>query len=247
MRPDANVGIATGDASGLLVVDLDGPEGLESWKRLAVQHAWPNDLVARTGSGGWHVFYRCPEGAKNSAKKLGPGLDTRGDGGYVVAPPSIHPSGNRYEWVRMVRLHDAPARLLELLHREAEPEQSRVAIRPTEIVAPGSLTPYGKAALEHMRERILAAPEGTRNDQLNEEAYGAGRLSAGGHLSHSEAADYLISAALDAGLTARESRATFLSGFRAGLGDGPVGPDPRGTASAVPDAGRPPAVEWRGR
>lgn len=108
--PDANVGISTGP-SRLLVIDVDvgldssgnPKKGGESWNRLADElgHAAVNTIRAKTGSGGLHFYFQqAPEGRLgNSAGKLGPHLDTRGEGGYVVAPPSQHKSGNRYEWV----------------------------------------------------------------------------------------------------------------------------------------------------
>jgi len=92
--PNANIGIATGKKNGLAVVDLDGPEGIASGKRLGLQ----SSVVAMTGNGE-QLFYADPNGLLgNSVKKLAAGVDTRGNGGYVVAPPSLHPNGKRYAW-----------------------------------------------------------------------------------------------------------------------------------------------------
>jgi KaiC/GvpD/RAD55 family RecA-like ATPase len=100
--PEANIAIATGKRSGIVVVDVDPDHGgYESLTELIVQHGkLPNTPVARTGGGGEHLFFAHPDyEIRNSAGRLGPGLDVRGDGGYVVAAPSVHPNGKSYEWV----------------------------------------------------------------------------------------------------------------------------------------------------
>jgi hypothetical protein len=99
--PDANVGVPTGERSGLLVLDIDpgagGPESLAALER--AHGPLPRTAKVRTGGGGMHVFFRYPAGetVRNSAGRLGPGLDVRGEGGYVVVPPSRTQSA--YEWL----------------------------------------------------------------------------------------------------------------------------------------------------
>ena len=101
--PNANIGIACGKVSGgLLVVDLDrkpnGVDGLDSlneWER--ENGELPETVRSITGSDGNHLLYRIDGTNKNRVNLL-PGVDIRSDGGYIVAPPSIHPNGNRYEW-----------------------------------------------------------------------------------------------------------------------------------------------------
>src|SRR5262249_31309904 len=91
--PDANVGIATGAGSGLVVLDLDAKaEGEASLAALeAVHDLLPPTVTASTGGGGRHLLFAHPGvELRNSAGKLGAGLDVRGDGGYVVASPSRH-------------------------------------------------------------------------------------------------------------------------------------------------------------
>ena len=113
--PDANVGIVTGKVSGLVVLDLDGDESLPAAKQLALPETW----VAKTGRG-WHVYFRHPGNGTQISNRAGilPHLDVRGDGGYVIAPPSVHPSGTRYAWIKSpeaVPLAELPANLLHLL------------------------------------------------------------------------------------------------------------------------------------
>lgn len=102
-NPNANIGIATGSASGLFVVDVDdgdGKIGSESLQKLEREfEPLPRDFVVHTGGGGLHIYLATPPSEiRNSAGKLAANIDVRGDGGYVVAPPSIHASGKRYSW-----------------------------------------------------------------------------------------------------------------------------------------------------
>lgn len=104
MCPEYNVGIATGAISGgLVVIDLDidedrGINGYETLSRWQEEHGTlPDTWQSITGRGGYHLFYM--DVAKNKSRaSLYEGVDVRADGGYIVAPPSIHPNGNRYEW-----------------------------------------------------------------------------------------------------------------------------------------------------
>ena len=117
---DANVGVATGDASGFFVLDIDTKGGgHDTLINLMGRHGeLPETWVVETGSGGLHLFFRMPDGidVRNSAGAVGPGVDVRGNGGYVVAPPSLHASGRRYRWENHPKetpLADAPDWLLE--------------------------------------------------------------------------------------------------------------------------------------
>ncbi len=92
-----NVGIVTGAVSGLIVVDCDTPEAVSWW-----QDNFPaTPLVSTTGRGGAHFYYRLRDGdtVGNRTRVLGRRTDVRGQGGYVVAPPSVHPeTGIPYKW-----------------------------------------------------------------------------------------------------------------------------------------------------
>ena len=121
--PEANIGVATGQSSGIFVLDVDGQVGTDSvlaWN--ARGQELPATLRVRTARG-WHFYFAAPSDMNihNSASKLAPGLDVRGNGGYVIAPPSIHETGAVYEF------HDsgspvlpAPDWLLDLLGNRAE-------------------------------------------------------------------------------------------------------------------------------
>ena len=101
--PDANIGCPTGEVSGFWVLDVDLPDGPESLRALETRHGElrPSARI-RTGSGGLQFLFRHRRRIKCSAGQLGRGLDVRGDGGYIVLPPSIHPCGGMYRWERTV-------------------------------------------------------------------------------------------------------------------------------------------------
>ncbi len=98
--PDLNIGIATGAVSGFFVLDIDGDDGEASLRKLEEANGpLPATREALTGNGR-HCYFRLGEHGPvgNTASLIGKGLDTRGDGGYVIAPPSVHPSGAAYTW-----------------------------------------------------------------------------------------------------------------------------------------------------
>jgi Bifunctional DNA primase/polymerase, N-terminal/Primase C terminal 1 (PriCT-1) len=97
--PQLNIGIATGAISRVFVLDIDGEDGEGSLLKLEGEHgALPSTLEAITGKGR-HCYFRIGKRKiQNSVGQIGIGLDVRGDGGYVIAPPSIHPSGRPYVW-----------------------------------------------------------------------------------------------------------------------------------------------------
>jgi bifunctional DNA primase/polymerase-like protein/primase-like protein len=97
--PDLNIGIATGAASRVFVLDIDGDDGEASLRKLESERgALPSTVEVITGKGRHCYFRTGKRKVGNSASQLGAGLDIRGDGGYVIAPPSVHPSGRSYAW-----------------------------------------------------------------------------------------------------------------------------------------------------
>jgi hypothetical protein len=98
--PRANVGIVTGAISGLVVVDVDPRHGGDqSLAQLAREHGpLPRTMEALSGGGGRHLYFAHPGGQVRNQVEMAPGIDLRGDGGFIVAPHSVHPSGKRYIW-----------------------------------------------------------------------------------------------------------------------------------------------------
>jgi hypothetical protein len=127
-----NWGVCCGSESDLIVLDSDGEQGLSAlvdFERRGC--ALPQTLISRTGRG-VHFFFQLLNGAKvrNSAGKLAPGLDVRGDGGYVIVPPSVHKNGNAYEFLdENNAVACAPEWLLEMISRQGK----RPAIPAAEI------------------------------------------------------------------------------------------------------------------
>lgn len=118
--PKANIGIATGEESGVFAVDVDPRNGgEESLKNLFDEHGkFENTACQRTGSGK-HFLFNCQSPVKTRANSPAPGIDIRGNGGYIVAAPSVHANGNLYRWeVDPSNLLNAPKWLAALLEQQ---------------------------------------------------------------------------------------------------------------------------------
>lgn len=154
--PDANVAIPTGAGSGIVVIDTDhkpdqGIEGEETLSALEKQHgALPETVEQITGGGGHQRFFRYPGvPIPCSTGTLGPGIDIRGDGGYVLVPPSTHESGRVYEWELSHHPDDTPL---------ADLSPAWVALLQSQSTGTGS-----RAHADTESEPIR---EGQRNDTL---------------------------------------------------------------------------------
>lgn len=126
--PDANIAVVTGKVSGLLVLDIDPAHGGdESLARLEKRYGdLPCTVEAVTGGGGRHLYFRHPGGEVRNRAGIAPGIDLRGDGGVIITPPSLHPSGRRYAWVSgrgpdKIPLADMPLWLATLIEGEGSP------------------------------------------------------------------------------------------------------------------------------
>lgn len=128
MWPDANIGMPTGETTGVIVLDQDGEQGAISLKGKEL----PPTPTARTGKG-THRLYRHPGGYVKSVTGLLDGVDLKADGGYVILPPSLHQSGKRYEWIVPLDygLADPPEWLLELISEPAVQGNGHNVIEPT--------------------------------------------------------------------------------------------------------------------
>lgn len=198
--PDAMIAAPTGPALGAWVLDIDDEAAFES--ALAAQGiALPATRSASSGKGR-HLYFKWDpsDPIRNTQQhpKRGwpfpdlPGAETRGEGGYIILPPSVHPSGRTYQWLRDEDSSEAPDDLLSIIR----------AGRPTEEKDPlpaedhGRDTPYGLAALEAECETVRRAGAGEQECALNEAALKMGGLVAGGCLSWTTALGRLIGAGL---------------------------------------------------
>lgn len=142
---NANLGVVTGQISGLVVLDLDGEQGRTSVR----DRQLPITPIAQTGHG-WHYYFAHPGTQVDNAVGILPGVDLRGDGGYVVAPPSIHQSGARYHW--LVPPFSTPLAPLPAWLRSSRQRVQRPTARPE------------RTGWRHMLQTQV--PEGRRNQTL---------------------------------------------------------------------------------
>lgn len=204
----ANIGIRTGAESGLVVVDIDPRHGGDAtWRRLTDRHGPVPTYTVRTGGGGTHLYLQHPgRPVRNSAGMLGPGVDIRGDGGYVLAPPSTHACGGRYELADERPPAAAPGWLLDALRPPAVPVTRRDWMHDR-----------GTRGVDRWIDELRRAPHGARNDTLNRVAFILGRHAAEAGGDDLALRERLVHEAVGIGLGEREARRTTDSGFRAGL------------------------------
>jgi hypothetical protein len=124
MFKSPNVGVVTGRASGVVVLDIDPRHnGFDTIDNLQVQHGTlPDTATVETGSGGLHYYFRDPGGLRNGTNIGGQGVDFRGDSGFVVGPKSSHASGGTYDWYDgqtpdAVGFADLPKWLYDLVYK----------------------------------------------------------------------------------------------------------------------------------
>ena len=235
--PSANVAVRTGIQSGLVVIDIDPQHGGSGTMRSLIANHSPLERgpVVRTGAGGWHLLFAHPgEPVRNSAgTRLGAGIDVRGDGGYVIAPPSRHASGNVYRWnTPPEHLPRLPNWLLGMLRT---PERRRSPEIREPIRIDDALSAWARVALNGEADRVRAAPNGSRNSTLNRAAFSLGQIVGAGVLDASTVEHVLTHGAIATGLGEREALLTIRSGLRAGL-QHPR--EPRSRSSASPSAVR---------
>lgn len=212
--PRANVAVRTGAASELVVVDVDPAHGGDATMRdlEANNGTLPPTRTISTPSGGRHLYFRHPGGTvrNDAGRVLGRGVDLRGDGGYVVAPPSRAIGGQYAVLALGGEIADLPEWILQRLADRERPRRS--AARP-DIRAPSA---WARAALDGEIGRVRSAVEGTRNDTLNRVAYRLGQIVGAGGLEERDVEGVLIDEALAIGLGEREAVRTVRSGLLAG-------------------------------
>jgi len=226
--------LVTGVENDFWVLEGDTPDGhahdgIASLRQLEQEHgALPDTLMAMSPSGSVHRYFQIPTDGRtvrNSASKLAPGVDVRGDGGMVIAPPSVKPGKGVYRWLNLgTPIAAAPEWLLEKVC--AEPQEDQQPYNP-EAVSDERRAAYGQAALRNIVERIKELKVGQRSNEITRESFRIGRLVAGGCLDIKEAEAALIAAAQALGLPRRDKafgpRGTIARQLRAGLSS-PRGP-----------------------
>lgn len=131
---DLNIGLRTGQTTRLVVTDIDGARGRATWSELEAQYGPLTTRRARSGrlDGGTHLYTYLPSDfpadliVKSGNDVLGPGVDVKADGGYIVAPPSVHESGQLYCWDDpFAEIEETPGWMLDILTATVRPTRSR--------------------------------------------------------------------------------------------------------------------------
>lgn len=225
--PNALIGLPCGPSTDLLVIDVDidgSKQGAESLAALEAKFGPLGAVLsATTGGGGLHLFFKWSpgHGLGNARGALPPDIDVRGDGGYIIAAPSVSVKGqyfyNEDTSVFPPELTAPPAWLVEIIKTpKSRPGPVRQALTPQGSHS-GTGHPYTAAMLESLCAEIRATPGGQRNQKLNNAAIRCGHFIPGGRLSRGDAERELSMAGSLAGLDEREMLATLKSGIEAGL------------------------------
>jgi putative DNA primase/helicase len=219
-HPDANYGVRTGGRSNIFVLDIDGSAGNQSLRGLIEKNGkLPRTVIVETGNGRHRYFRGDGREIRNSAGKLGEGLDIRGDGGYVVGPGSFHESGKIYCFkkgraLEEIEIAQAPPWLLDLISATSPPPATnRVKVAPDELPR---VAAYIKAAQGREVERLEKAPKHQRNHCLNRCAFKIGQLLTYGTLKEQDCVSKLSEVASRIGLEEAEILPTIRSGLVAG-------------------------------
>jgi putative DNA primase/helicase len=226
--PDANIGIAAGEPSrGVWMLDVDGPTGEESLAAIEAEHGpLPTTCEVHTARGR-HLYFRVAVGVELPKNTVGrkDKLDTRATGGYVVAPPSVHPDGGLYAWADGRRPGDldpaiAPTWLVDRF-RGKKPSTGVAEPRPAPLplsTARDVRRKWCLGALEAEARELREAPPGTRNDKINSAAFKIGGYVGAGHLEESEVEHVLLGACSSwAERDERKDIDTLRRGLRAGM------------------------------
>lgn len=223
---ERNVGILTGASSGIVVLDIDADRGGE--ESVAKLGPLPRTATVKTGRGTHYYFQHPGFDVPNQADML-PGVDLRGDGGYVVAPPSVHENGSAYKWetgLDEASLAPIPESVLTFVTRRKDGADADCD--PTTNTS--ASTPYGLRALSEECDALSKLPKGARNHDLNIAACKIGQLIGAGELDEAEARAHLIEACERNGLVGDDRlasvHATINSGFKKGKRN------PRGPAAS---------------
>ncbi len=215
--PVCGLAVITGKISNLVVIDADSTDEVEFLTELLGSIPTTTRVATRKGE---HIWFTYPAGhiIRNQTRVGGHAIDVRGDGGYVVVPPSIHPSGRRYQWIKSPLDGWPPAEMPRELLTFILPKERRSHVPPHQppASADAHCWPYLRAALEREADAVANAREGERNHALNRAAFNLARFVVAGQLDRERTAEILVYAARLAGLGSNETYATIESGMRSG-------------------------------
>jgi len=219
-----NIGLVTGEVNNLVVVDVDDEQ---IWRNFwANKGELPQCPKVTTGKG-HHLYFAYPKGRQiRNKQEPGNGFDIRANGGYIVAPPSIHHSGKVYKFTKRGEPPELPEWLLELIAQPEKAANTPLDFNAT-ITAANDSQGYYMKALDNECQAITKAPEGTRNATLNTASFCIGQLVAGGGIDEHVAREALAQAAQQCGLTTNEITKTINSGIQSGKANPRAAPETR--------------------
>jgi hypothetical protein len=245
--PNAMIGLPMGKASGLFAIDPDAPkqsggvDGRVELAKLEGLHGSLDTLTTNTPSGGNHKFFnwRNDRPITNGEGDLkGLGINVRGEGGYVIVPPSVRADGRTYEYERSAQfIADAPEWLYDLISPKmpaiatldspplapADDQRSISELALANVIRPQTPTRNERAYCDRalvLECNGLASTSLDRNIELNNAALALGSLIGPGRLSESEVYDALIGASVDNGYDKEHGRAATRATIRSGLAKG---------------------------
>lgn len=195
--PDANIGTGCGP-TGIVTIDVDvrnGKPGMANWQALCQGREIPPTLTVRTPSGGLHLYFRVPPTLNlgNTSGKLGEGIDTRGAGGYVVAPGSVLAGDEEpYAVVLDLPIAAMPQWLVDML-AQVEERPTPGPVRPVEPSGAPLVAEALARVYQHAQE-LTAAPEGQGTDTANRLAFEAGQYVGAGQADRAQVEEIMLSA-----------------------------------------------------
>jgi P4 family phage/plasmid primase-like protien len=227
--PSANIAIAAGPRSGLLVLDVDPRNGGDvTIERLCREYGTLGEpLRVRTGGGGQHLYYAHPPTmSRGSGRLFGPGIDVKSADGPVVAAPSMHASGQRYEWLDdwTRALGALPEWMVELLDRA----EQRAHRQPCETLA-GAVArtpshPYLAAVVRAETSALAETSKGARHRGLYDASRRLGQLVGAGALAPDDITESLLESCEANGALAEDGEKECRRTIRDGIRDGAAQP-----------------------
>lgn len=209
----ANLGIACGKVSGIVVIDIDPRNGADAtMARLSSRgYTFPECPCVQTTSNGRHLYFRWDERIANSKNRLGPGIDVKSTGGYVVAPPSKINNGGSYRWLtRPDHLPRLPVWAATMLAPAPRPIQNQPVFQSS---APSA------EAFQRLIKFLGQSAAGDRNNRLYWVSCRAVELVKSHQVSQDGAINQILAQAVAIGLPHREAVATIRSAFFVGPRD----------------------------
>ena len=213
-RP-SNIAICTGKISGIIVLDLDSAEAVQAAERLGLPHT----VSVKTGNGR-HIYFKHPGGKIGNRAGIFLGADIRGDGGYVIAPGSIHATGVEYEWINSpddTEFAECPQWLIEMLNGRKNLASFNRRHAESTFSSAEMAQAYLHTSVQAEIATLTRTPNGGRNDQLNKSTFILAKLAAESGCEWQPIEDQIRRTGYQIGLGTGEINATIRSAREKGF------------------------------